>query len=148
VLKLKEFIKSNKPNLSHHISDDYYLQKSYNVISFKHYELNEFSYTLDKLEKFTTPYFKIVDSGLKMEGVYVSDEEFPITIRNYRPEDKVMLKEGSKKVSRLFIDKKIPMMERKMIPIIENKNHEIIFVYKIYRKYGLKYVKNNLFMIK
>ena len=83
-----------------------------------------------------------------MEGIYVSDDEFPLTIRNYKPEDKVKLKEGSKKVSRLFIDKKIPLSERKTIPIIENKNHEIIFVYKIYRKYGLKYVKNNLFMIK
>ena len=80
--------------------------------------------------------------------LYVKEDEFPIVIRTYKAEDKIKLKEGSKKISRLFIDKKVPMSERKMIPIIENKDKEIIFVYKLYRKYGLKYVKNNLFMVK
>ena len=83
-----------------------------------------------------------------MEGIYVNDDDFPIVIRNYRNDDKVKLKEGTKKVSRLFIDKKVPLLERKMVPLIINKNNEVIFVYKIYRKYGYKYVKNNLFMIK
>ena len=83
-----------------------------------------------------------------MHGIYVSEDDFPITIRNYKVDDKIQLKEGNKKVSRLFIDKKIPANERKMLPIIENKHNEIIFVYKLYRKYGLKYVKNNLFVVK
>ena len=83
-----------------------------------------------------------------MQGVYVSDDDFPLLIRNYKSTDKIILKNGTKKISRLFIDKKIPLLERKSIPIIENKNHEIIFVYKLYRKYELKYVKNNLFMLK
>ena len=83
-----------------------------------------------------------------MEGIYVSEEDFPITIRNYKSDDKIKLKEGSKKINRLFIDKKVPLSERKMIPVIENKNNEIIYVYKLYRKYGFKYVKNNLFKIK
>ena len=74
-----------------------------------------------------------------------SISEFSI---NYKNDDKVKLKDGTKKVSRLFIDKKVPLLERKMVPVIVNKNNEVIFVYKIYRKYGYKYVKNNLFMIK
>ena len=83
-----------------------------------------------------------------MHGIYVSDKDFPITIRNYNENDKIILKQGSKKITRLFIDKKVPLHERKMVPVIENCNHEIIFVYNLYRKYGLKYVKNNLFMLK
>ena len=148
LLKLKDFINSEKPNLIYNISDNYYLEKKYDQISFIYKNENEFSYVLEKLEFINTPYFKLTNNGLKMEGIYVSEEDFPITIRNYKSDDKIKLKEGSKKINRLFIDKKVPMSERKMIPVIENKNNEIIFVYKLYRKYGLKYVKNNLFMIK
>lgn len=149
LLALKDFINSDKPNLSIKIKNDYYLIKEYLEISFKYLkEDQEYSYTFDKLEYINTPHFKLTDNGLKMHGIYVSEDDFPITIRNYKVDDKIQLKEGKKKVSRLFIDKKIPANERKMLPIIENKHNEIIFVYKLYRKYGLKYVKNNLFVVK
>ena len=148
LLKLKDFVNSDKPNLIYNICDDYFLEKKYNQINFIYKKENDFCYVLDKLEYINTPYFKLKNSGLKMEGIYVSEQDFPITIRNCKSDDKIKLKEGSKRINRLFIDKKVPMSERKMIPIIENKDKEIIFVYKLYRKYGLKYVKNNLFMIK
>lgn len=149
LLTLKDFINSDKPNLSFEIKNNYYLVKEYLTVSFKYLKENEsYSYTFDKLEYVSTPHFKLTDKGLKMHGIFVSEEDFPITIRNYKVDDKIQLKEGNKKVSRLFIDKKIPVNERKMLPIIENKHKEIIFVYKLYRKYGLKYVKNNLFVVK
>ena len=149
LLALKDFINSDKPNLSFEIKNNYCLVKEYLTISFKNLKENEsYSYTFDKLEYVRTPHFKLTDTGLKMHGIFVSEDDFPITIRNYKADDKIQLKEGSKKVSRLFIDKKIPVNERKMLPIIENRHNEIIFVYKLYRKYGLKYVKNNLFMVK
>ena len=81
-----------------------------------------------------------------MHGIYVSDDDFPLTIRSYKNDDKIKLKEGNKKITRLFIDKKVPLFERNKFPVIENKHHEIIFVYKLYRKYGYKTVKNNLFI--
>lgn len=148
LLKLKEFIKSEKSNLFHLIASDYYLEKNYDVISYNYRKNDDFYYKFDKLTYCSTAHFKLTDNGLKMEGIYVNDDDFPIVIRNYRNDDKVKLKEGTKKVSRLFIDKKVPLLERKMVPLIINKNNEVIFVYKIYRKYGYKYVKNNLFMIK
>lgn len=148
VLALKDFINSDKPNLYILIKKDYYLEKNYNQIALNHRKLEKFNYVLEKLEFFSTPYFSLTDNGLKMHGVFVSKTDFPITIRNYNNDDKIMLKEGSKKISRLFIDKKVPVLERYMVPVIENCNKEIIFVYNLYRKYGLKYVKNNLFMVK
>ena len=105
-----------------------------------------FLITLDNLSYISTPYFKLTNTGLKMHGIYVEDSDFPITIRNYKVDDKIKLKEGSKKVSRLFIDKKIPLNDRKNIPVIQNSKGDIIFVYGLYRKYGLKHVKNNLFI--
>lgn len=148
LLALKDFIKSDKPNLIKLVKDDYFLRKNYNKIEFTFIKDSEFSYTFDKLTFINTPHFKLTDKGLKMQGIYVSEDEFPIIIRNYKDTDKIKLKDGSKKITRLFIDKKVPLDERKMVPVIENCNHEIIFVYNLYRKYGLKYVKNNLFMIK
>ncbi len=148
LLKLKDFMNSEKPNLSYSINGHYYLEKSYGKISYTLRDDEDFAYILNKLEYISTPHFKLVREGLKMQGVYVSDDDFPLLIRNYKSTDKIILKNGTKKISRLFIDKKIPLLERKSIPIIENKNHEIIFVYKLYRKYELKYVKNNLFMLK
>ena len=122
--------------------------KNYNKVEFIYINESDFNYVLTKIEYISTPFFKLTDNGLKMHGIYVSDEDFPIKIRNYNENDKINLKEGSKKITRLFIDKKVPLHERKMVPIIENRHGEIIFVYNLYRKYGLKYVKNNLFMIK
>ena len=148
LLALKDFIKSDKPNLNYLIKDNYYLTKNYNKIEFVFIKDEAFNYVLDKIEYISTPYFKLTDNGLKMHGIYVSEKDFPITIRNYNENDKIILKQGSKKITRLFIDKKVPLHERKMVPVIENCNHEIIFVYNLYRKYGLKYVKNNLFMLK
>lgn len=147
-LTFKSYLKSQKSNLFYLIHDNYYIEKSYQVIAFNYYFNQNFSYILEKLEYICTPYFKIVNSGLKMQGVYVDDNDFPINIRNYHEDDKINLKDGTKKVSRLFIDKKIPLMKRKEWIVIENCHHEIIFVYELYRKYGLKNIKNNLFILK
>ena len=146
LLVMKDFMNSDKASLYHLIKDSYYLQKEYGKISMIEKKDKSFSITLDNLSYISTPYFKITSTGLKMNGIFVEESDFPITIRNYKVDDKIKLKEGSKKVSRLFIDKKIPLINRKNIPIIENSKGEIIFVYGLYRKYGLKYVKNNLFI--
>ena len=59
-----------------------YLEKKYGQIAYTYQNDNEFCYVLEKLEFINTPYFKLKDSGLKMEGIYVTDEDFPIKIRN------------------------------------------------------------------
>lgn len=146
LLVMKDFMNSDKPSLYHCIKDSYYLKKEYGKISMLNEKEKSFLITLDNLSYISTPYFKLTNTGLKMHGIYVEDSDFPITIRNYKVDDKIKLKEGSKKVSRLFIDKKIPLNDRKNIPVIQNSKGDIIFVYGLYRKYGLKHVKNNLFI--
>ena len=144
----RDIMDSEKSNITYHIADSYYLVKEYGKLSFVNIFQENYSYVLSNLNYISTPYFKVVDKGLKMHGIYVSEEEFPITIRNYKTDDKIRLKDGNKKVSRLFIDKKVPTYLRNNTPVIENKNGEVIFVYGLYRKYGLKHVKNNLFIEK
>jgi len=57
---------------------------------------------------------------------------FPITVRNRETKDVLHYPFGTKKLKDLFIDKKIPMTERNIIPIILNKNQEIICIPGIY----------------
>lgn len=148
LLVLKDFMSSDKSNMYYNVKENYYLVKEYGKITFIEKKEKEFSYVLKKLEYISNSNFKIVDHGLKMHGIYVSEQDFPITIRTVKTDDKISLKEGTKKVSRLFIDKKVPPFERINTIVIENKDKDIIFVYGLYRKYGLKHIKNNLFIEK
>lgn len=145
--QLKNMLNSSKSSIEYLIVDNYYLIKAYDKIILSYIDNVNFSYEVNDFKKFKTPYFEIVDSGKKMQGIYLTKEDFPIIIRNYKKEDKIKLKSGEKKVSRLFIDKKIPLFLRNTIPLIENKNHEIIFVYGLYRKYLLINSQNNYFML-
>jgi tRNA(Ile)-lysidine synthase len=74
-------------------------------------------------EHFTTSDKKIDDFG-----VTVSSSDFPITIRNAKNGDKITMRYGTKKLSRFFIDRKIPYLDRLSWPVIENKDKQVIFV--------------------
>ncbi|MDF2607598.1 MAG: tRNA(Ile)-lysidine synthetase [Bacillales bacterium] len=54
----------------------------------------------------------------------------PLTVRSHKVGDKIFLENGagSKKVSRIFIDKKIPVEERKLWPVILDSDKEIIWI--------------------
>lgn len=65
--------------------------------------------------------------------VAVPPSELPLTVRAKQNGDKVRVKNvGTKKVSRLFIDKKVPNSERIKMPVILNSNGIIIAVGTIY----------------
>jgi len=146
--KLKSFFKSEKPNLKHKIEKNYYMIKAYNVVLFKELEEeNSYCYQLSEFKLLTTPYFKTESQGYKMQGIYLSTEDFPIKIRSYKKDDIIELSNGKKKITRLFIDKKIPLDERWKIPVIENKDGKILFVSGIYRYFKLKLTQNNFFVV-
>ena len=86
------------------ISNDYYLEKNYDVISYNYRKNEDFCYKYDKLTYCSTAHFKLTDKGLKMEGIYVSEDDFPIVIRNYKSDDKVKLKEGTKNETACILD--------------------------------------------
>ena len=48
MIKVKEFIKSDKSNLYHLISNDYYLEKNYDVISYNYRKNEDFCYKFTK----------------------------------------------------------------------------------------------------
>ena len=84
----------------------------------------------EEAEEIENDIFRVSKTGnYKCEiGAYESD--FPLMIRNFKPGDKIRLKNGTKKVSRIFIDKKVPRTIRENYPVVLNKDNDVIFVPK------------------
>ncbi|WP_027108002.1 tRNA lysidine(34) synthetase TilS [Lacticigenium naphthae] len=66
-------------------------------------------------------------------SIYVNPEDIilPLTVRNRRTGDRMSLKgkeTGTKKVKKIFIDKKIPVEKRERVPIVTDKNGIILWV--------------------
>ena len=66
--------------------------------------------------------------GEKIESIFLQNSDFPITVRNAKENDAILLRFGTKKLNRFFIDRKIPMALRKMWPVVVNQKGEVIFV--------------------
>lgn len=64
--------------------------------------------------------FKLCDTGKKIEGFAVTEEEFPLIIRQPEAGDRLVQRFGTKKISRLFIDRKIPKVRRPFHAVIES----------------------------
>lgn len=89
----------------------------------------EYRFTdLSMMKDFECQYFRLCESGEKIEGVSFDDADFPITIRNYRDGDQIHMRYGHKKVNRFFIDRKILLKDRKKWPVMINQRSEVIFV--------------------
>lgn len=87
-----------------------------------------FSYTLNSLKMFKTEHFHLKENGTKIQGLTVSDDDFPITIRNVQAGDEILMRYGRKKVNRFLIDRKIPQYKRETWIVVENRVKECIFV--------------------
>ena len=80
------------------------------------------------------------------EGVAKND--YPITIRTMQDGDSIMTSSGPKKLSRLFINAKIPALKRKTWPVVLNKDKTIILVPHIAKNIDYLTTKPNVFVIK
>ena len=108
----------------------------------------KYSYQLNEIEYMETPYFKLTNEGKTIEGVMLSESDFPLTIRPYENSDEIELRLGHKKVNRFMIDRKVRRKDRYYWPVIENAGHRIIFVSGIGCDVTHYSVKPDMFMIK
>ena len=103
------------------------LFKEGEAISFQ--KRSEYHFCLTRPKAINTPYFK---TSLKMEEgfseIHLEKEDFPLTIRNYQKGDRIKIKEGTKKVSRIYIDHKVKKSKRLLAPVVLNSHNEIIMV--------------------
>lgn len=151
--RLQDIIKkiiSDKPNIFIDLcSCKEGLYKNYDILEVGLLpKVKNFEFVLESFKELETPNFKLLSNGKKMEGIYVDDSDFPLVIRNYRGNDIVSLKSGHKKVNRIFIDKKIKLLERQRIPIVVNNKNRIILISGIYRDVERKGLQSNIFVVK
>lgn len=90
-----------------------------------------YAYELQKGEMLNGPHFKMALSGPSTCAVTLSDDDYPIVIRNYQASDAIVLRYGTKKVSRFFIDRHIPLSQRRIWPILVNCKGNIVLVPEI-----------------
>ena len=55
-------------------------------------------------------------------------------VRNWKEGDKISFKKGTKKVSDLFIDSKVPLIKKSIYPIIEDFDGDIIWIPGLFSK--------------
>lgn len=139
---------NRNPNVSIKLKDDIHLVKEYEKLWIKSEDFENYSYVLEMFEELETPYFEISLNGKNMEGIAVLKEDYPLTIRPYKNDDYIEIKDGHKSVRRLYIDKKIPASLRKTLPILLNKDGKILFIPSLYKEVNRKSLQSNFFMIK
>lgn len=118
-------------NFKHSINGMYFLQVEYGRFMIVDKQVKSFSFTFDEITYIETKYFTLAKEGTRKQGVTLYPEDFPICIRNAQKEDKIKLRMGTKKVSRMFIDNKISHKERELWPVVVNCKGNVIFVHKI-----------------
>ncbi|MEI0797646.1 tRNA lysidine(34) synthetase TilS [Brachyspira intermedia] len=155
VSEILKLIKSDKPNIRL-ILDNFYLIKEYNFIKTIKKQNEK---KLDDIK--TNNFIKIEKDGVykflnkKMEiktvlnkdinykdNIYIK-ADYPLIIRNKKESDFInTYPNGNKKYLRkIFIDLKIPLYERELIPVITSVNDDILALYL--EPYGLNRISKN-----
>ena len=149
IAEIKHQINSVKPNIQMNLPVNYLFIKEYdNIYIIDKDKTKGYRYEFREYMPFGCEYFHLLDSGHINEGVFLSPEDYPITIRTMKEGDSIMTSSGTKKVSRLFINAKIPALKRKTWPIVVNREGTIVLVPHIAKNIDYLTTKPNVFVIK
>lgn len=140
-----EMISNPKPHLKFILENKLYISKSYDKLLFQtaEIELENYSYLIDDFKEISLPnnYLLSVAKNANKNYGFIGklcynnlDLLFPLTVRNRANGDKVITDAGTKKLKDILIDKKVPIHDRDTLPVVLNKDGEIIFVPGIFTK--------------
>lgn len=130
------------------LNKDYELIKEYSKLKINYKkEIKDYNFVINLNDEIENDIFRVSKNGNYKCEIGAYKEDFPLLIRNYKPGDKIRLKEGNKKISRIFIDKKVPSPIRNNYPVVLNKDGIVIFVPKFYKDYERKSLQTGLFMV-
>lgn len=140
--KIMDLCKSQEGNAMIYLPEQYIAARSYDIISFfklrtskkeepqtieigKWHDFNGFRLYIEKL-----PHDVSVQNEAIAYFFNASTIAFPLRVRTRKERDRIQLKgmQDPKRLSRLFIDEKIPLIERDGWPILVDSNDEILAV--------------------
>lgn len=110
------------------LSRDVSFIKQYAKLFLVHEQALSFEMKFDKIGPLSTQWYELTSTGSLIEALTLTEEDFPITIRNARAGDSITLRFGRKKIARWMIDRKIPSVERRSWPVVVNAKGNVIFV--------------------
>lgn len=143
--QLQRVIEEKRSNWRYRLSNDFYLYKSYQTILLvaRNIEQN-YEYQLDHPQKMITAYFEIDLENNQSANIKL--EDYPLTIRNVRKTDKMIIKGYQKTITRAFIDWKLPAYWRASWPVILNKYGQVIFTPRYNSNFKIS--KDDFFLVK
>ena len=133
-------IRSNKTSLSYNLPNDYVLIKEYNKIVFNKSIKEIMPYDIELVDEVDLPNglkIKKIDSsdtnGNDILRVCSKDIHLPLRVRTRHIGDRisVMNMSGTKKVSDVLINAKLPHNKRDLWPIVVDSKDEVIWIPKI-----------------
>lgn len=141
ILDILALFNDNKGSKRIQLENGYLFIRSYNIgyISVDSSLSNECVYVnLDEKIQFMGKYVfyftkKIDGINAKYIKLCYNQLELPFCIRTKNDGDFIQINGGTKKVSRVLIDQKIPMDCRKKIPIITDNKGNILWIYNVMR---------------
>lgn len=126
--EIRKALKSKKPNIDFDINLYLVLSKQYKELTvYRENRPQDYLFVVDKPCKFETKEFYL-DFRNNSENRNVKLEDYPLTIRNAKPNDLIPIKDYFKTARRLFIDWKMPSALRKKWPVIVNKENKVIYM--------------------
>ena len=122
-------LKSHKSNGQFIIKNGLFLLKEYDHFEFlnKKIEKIDYQYNLNEPSKLNTPFFYL-DFTKDSKNRNVSLSDYPLVIRNIRPNDSVLINGYKATARRLMIDWKVPYRKRLIWPVIINKENKCIYI--------------------
>ncbi|MCR5349860.1 MAG: tRNA lysidine(34) synthetase TilS [Acholeplasmatales bacterium] len=119
------------------LENDYIFVKEYNKAYIKEVIYDDFEQlelNLDDMVIFKNKYKFYFSKNInrlnaKHINLCYNQLKLPLIIRNKKDGDFIKIENGTKKLSRIFIDKKVPKNERANVPVICDKKNNILWVF-------------------
>ena len=150
IVELLKLVNSSKANHEVLIKKDLTFVKEYNKIYFFFKELidESINIVIHELKKYQITdniainvTKKTTENITNDNSICYNSDKLPLVVRSRKPADKIKLSQGYKKVKDLLIDKKIGILQRKRVLILEDDSHEILAVLGIKKSEKLKEIK-------
>jgi len=137
IMDIVKLFYNEKPHVELLLSENLYIHKSYNLVYFENKKpaINDFSYTIEEYQEIILPdgsLLVVTENPNKYYGIMFKlcynnlDLIFPLTVRTRIEGDKIKTTAGTKKLKDVFINEKIPMKTRNVLPIVLDKNQNIL----------------------
>ena len=138
MMELYKNLKSEKPNIEVKLRNGYHYYQEYGKIRvIKPYE--KYEYVLEKPCALKTKQFNLDFRGDTSDR-NISKDDYPLTIRTIKQDDKYQINDYNADVRRLFIDWKMPKHLRSVWPLVINKDDKIIYIPRYRNVYKDKHV--------